>query len=67
MSPIALAGFGLFLFLALVALAHWKHRRDTVKRMNKGLREFVATEKPTAGDLGRTEEARTEKITTVGE
>ena len=40
-----IALFGITLFLALVALARWKRRRDLVReRMNSKLRGYVAFE-----------------------
>lgn len=43
MTAIEIAIFGAVLFLALVALLHWKRRRDLVhERMNQKLRDYVA-------------------------
>ena len=44
--------FGLVMFLALVALAKWKQRRDQVARMNRGLSSYVTTQKTPSAEEG---------------
>jgi len=47
MRPAEVTYFAITLFLALVALIHWKRRRRIVtQRLNRGLRGYVATEDP---------------------
>jgi hypothetical protein len=51
--------FALLLFLALVALIKWKRRRDlAIKRMNRGLRGYVATEVPQASQQAEKERGK---------
>jgi hypothetical protein len=43
MTPLEIAFFGIVLFLSLVALMHWKKRRDQVTdRLNRGLQSYVS-------------------------
>ncbi len=45
MRPVEITYFAVALFLALVALIKWKHRRDTIaERLKRGLRGYIAGE-----------------------
>jgi hypothetical protein len=58
MLPVEFTFFSATLFLALVALLHWKRRRMLARqRVNRGLKGYVSSAPPTQGEAEREETA----------
>ena len=63
MSAIETAIFGVVLLLALIALLHWKRRRDLVhERMNQKLRDYVAHTPPAPEHPDETDTSSSETL-----
>jgi hypothetical protein len=64
MLPMEIVFFSVTLFLALVALMHWKRRRTLVRqRLSRGLKEYA--NRTAAGSNDSEEEEHGESLATV--
>jgi LPXTG-motif cell wall-anchored protein len=66
MTAIEIGIFGILLLLALVALLHWKRRRDQVhERLNQHLRDYVAHTPPAPAQTDGKDASSNESLITA--